>query len=135
MACDTAEPVEATLSAGGVSSTAARCGSSRVVNTGLAKKRVMGARASMVVGGKQLTRLSLLAQTSSRVNLAWSSGNGRASPSLLPPTMPQQLNTLASPEQVECTPSRRDGIPAELEEELRVYGCQLIQQAGILLDL
>jgi hypothetical protein len=49
--------------------------------------------------------------------------------------MPQLLNTLASPEQIESTPSRRDGIPEELEDELRVYGCQLIQQAGILLDL
>jgi hypothetical protein len=49
--------------------------------------------------------------------------------------MPQLLNTLASPEQIALTPSRQDGIPEDLEDELRVYGCQLIQQAGILLDL
>lgn len=49
--------------------------------------------------------------------------------------MPQLLNTLASEAQVRETPSRRDGIPAEFEDELRVYGCQLIQQAGILLSL
>ena len=36
-------------------------------------------------------------------------------------------------EQIEQTPSREDGIPAELEEDLRAYGCKLIQQAGILL--
>lgn len=50
-------------------------------------------------------------------------------------SMPQLLNTLASPEQVALTPSRADGVPAALEEELRVYGCQLIQQAGILSKL
>lgn len=45
------------------------------------------------------------------------------------------LNTLASREQVSETPSRQDGLPASLEEELRVYGCQLIQQGGILMSL
>lgn len=49
--------------------------------------------------------------------------------------MPQLLNTLATKEQVQCTPSRKDGIPSDLEDEIRVYGCQLIQQAGILLNL
>ncbi|KAL9933122.1 hypothetical protein V8E36_007840 [Tilletia maclaganii] len=44
-------------------------------------------------------------------------------------------NTLASLQQLSETPSRADGIPADLEEELRVYGCQLIQQAGILIHL
>lgn len=27
----------------------------------------------------------------------------------------------------------QDGIPADLEEDLRTYGCKLIRQAGILL--
>ncbi len=45
------------------------------------------------------------------------------------------LNTLASPEQHVDTPSRADGIPADFEDELRCYGCQLIQQAGILMKL
>lgn len=49
--------------------------------------------------------------------------------------MPQLLNTLATAEQYRDTPSSQDGISADLEEELRVYGCQLIQQAGILLEL
>ncbi|CAD6908701.1 unnamed protein product [Tilletia controversa] len=44
-------------------------------------------------------------------------------------------NTLAGLHQLSETPSRADGIPNDLEEELRVYGCQLIQQAGILLHL
>lgn len=45
------------------------------------------------------------------------------------------LNPLASDEQIQQTPSRRDGIPEDIEEELCVYACQQIQQAGILLDL
>lgn len=49
--------------------------------------------------------------------------------------MPQLLNTLATKEQVSCTPSRQDGIPSDLEDEIRVYGCQLIQEAGMLLNL
>ncbi|KZV93346.1 cyclin-like protein [Exidia glandulosa HHB12029] len=43
------------------------------------------------------------------------------------------LNPLASLAQVERTPSMEDGMPWELEEDLRAYGCKLIQQAGILL--
>ncbi|PWN49698.1 cyclin-like protein [Violaceomyces palustris] len=49
--------------------------------------------------------------------------------------MPTLLNTLATEDQLANSPSRRDGIPPHLEDELRVYGCQLIQQAGVLLDL
>jgi hypothetical protein len=41
---------------------------------------------------------------------------------------------LASLSQIERTPSREDGIPEDLEEDLRANGCKLIQQAGILLD-
>ncbi|KAJ7470293.1 cyclin-like protein [Mycena latifolia] len=40
---------------------------------------------------------------------------------------------LASLAQIECTPSREDGIPADLEDDLRAYGCKLVHQAGILL--
>lgn len=40
---------------------------------------------------------------------------------------------LASLEQIEKSPSREDGIPAELEEDLRAFGCKLVHQAGILL--
>ena len=40
---------------------------------------------------------------------------------------------LASLAQIEATPSREDGIPGDLEEDLRAYGCKLIHQAGILL--
>lgn len=45
------------------------------------------------------------------------------------------LNSLASEEQVRCTPSSLDGIEAALEEELCTYASQQIQQAGILLSL
>jgi len=47
--------------------------------------------------------------------------------------MAATLYPLASLTQIEKTPSRADGIPAELEEDLRAYGCKLIHQAGILL--
>lgn len=40
---------------------------------------------------------------------------------------------LASQEQIQKTPSVEDGIPKELEEDLRAFGCQLISQAGLLL--
>ncbi|CAE6409125.1 unnamed protein product [Rhizoctonia solani] len=40
---------------------------------------------------------------------------------------------LASLSQISQTPSRTDGIPTEIEEGLRAYGCKLIQQAGLLL--
>ncbi|KAH7096104.1 cyclin-like protein [Auriculariales sp. MPI-PUGE-AT-0066] len=49
--------------------------------------------------------------------------------------MARVLNPLASREQIKCTPSSEDGIPWELEEDMRAYGCKLIQQAGILLKL
>ena len=54
----------------------------------------------------------------------------------LTPPMSQYrvLNPLASPAQIERTPSMEDGLPWELEEDLRAYGCKLIQQAGILLN-
>ncbi|KIY43645.1 cyclin-like protein [Fistulina hepatica ATCC 64428] len=43
------------------------------------------------------------------------------------------LYPLASLSQISATPSREDGIPADLEEDLRAYGCKLVHQAGILL--
>ena len=49
------------------------------------------------------------------------------------PTMSSHLYPLATLAQIEKTPSREDGIPAGLEDELRTYGCKLIQQAGMLL--
>ena len=47
--------------------------------------------------------------------------------------MSNYLYPLASLSQVERSPSQEDTIPAELEEDLRAYGCKLIHQAGILL--
>lgn len=47
--------------------------------------------------------------------------------------MSTALYPLASLSQIERTPSHEDGIPADLEEDLRAYGCKLIQQAGVLL--
>lgn len=43
------------------------------------------------------------------------------------------LYPLASLAQIENSPSRDDGIPPHLEEDLRAYGCKLMHQAGILL--
>ncbi|WVF72763.1 hypothetical protein IAT40_007581 [Kwoniella sp. CBS 6097] len=42
---------------------------------------------------------------------------------------------LATLEQIASTPSFNDGIPSEVEADLRVAGCMLIQEAGIMLDL
>ena len=47
--------------------------------------------------------------------------------------MSTSLYPLASHSQIEKTPSREDGIPDYLEEDLRAYGCRLIHEAGILL--
>ncbi len=47
--------------------------------------------------------------------------------------MSTSLYPLASLAQIEKTPSREDGIPEELELDLRAYGCKLIHEAGILL--
>lgn len=45
------------------------------------------------------------------------------------------LNSLATEEQALETPSQSDGVPEHIEDSLRLYGCQSIQQAGILLRL
>ncbi|KAJ7043209.1 cyclin-like protein [Mycena alexandri] len=47
--------------------------------------------------------------------------------------MSAALYPLATLAQIERTPSREDGIPQDLEDDLRAYGCKLIHQAGILL--
>lgn len=38
-------------------------------------------------------------------------------------------------EQLENTPSRKDGIDEATETTLRIYGCDLIQESGILLKV
>ncbi|ORY35616.1 cyclin-dependent protein kinase regulator [Naematelia encephala] len=48
------------------------------------------------------------------------------------PAPPHPLATLA---QITSTPSSRDGIPPEVEDDLRVAGCMMIQEAGIMLKL
>lgn len=45
------------------------------------------------------------------------------------------LNRLASDEQVQSTPSRRDGVSAETEDATCMTTCQHIQQAGVILQL
>ncbi|KAJ7273224.1 cyclin-like protein [Mycena rebaudengoi] len=47
--------------------------------------------------------------------------------------MSTALYPLATLAQIERTPSREDGVPEDLEEDLRAYGCKLVHQAGILL--
>ncbi|KAI9104818.1 cyclin-like protein [Phlyctochytrium arcticum] len=44
-------------------------------------------------------------------------------------------NPILTLPQLENSPSRQDGLSAEHERELRVFGCELIQSAGILLRL
>ncbi|KAH0537900.1 cyclin-L1 [Cotesia glomerata] len=44
-------------------------------------------------------------------------------------------NCLLPEEKLITTPSRLDGLDAETEIDLRIYGCELIQTAGILLKL
>ncbi|KAI8093431.1 cyclin-L1 [Halteromyces radiatus] len=44
-------------------------------------------------------------------------------------------NPLASLDQLTCTPSQHDNIPEQLEDDLRNFGAELIQSAGILLKL
>lgn len=44
-------------------------------------------------------------------------------------------NSLIPPSKLEDTPSRLDGLDAEVEKDLRILGCELIQTAGILLKL
>jgi len=38
-------------------------------------------------------------------------------------------------ELIDDTPSRKEGMSKDVETRLRVYGCQLIQEAGILMKL
>ncbi|KAF9262116.1 cyclin-L1 [Marasmius fiardii PR-910] len=47
--------------------------------------------------------------------------------------MSLNLYPLATLSQIESTPSKEDGIPFELEEDLRAYGAKLIHEAGVLL--
>jgi len=47
--------------------------------------------------------------------------------------MSAALVPLASLSQIERTPSGDDGLPADLEDDLKAFGCKLIHQAGILL--
>ncbi|KAJ2310919.1 hypothetical protein H4R23_002436, partial [Coemansia sp. Cherry 401B] len=44
-------------------------------------------------------------------------------------------NPLATPDQIAASPSQRQGMPSEVEADLRAYGCHLIQAAGTVLRL
>ena len=44
-------------------------------------------------------------------------------------------NVLIPEEKLSDTPSMQDGLDKEIETDLRVLGCELIQTAGILLKL
>jgi len=49
--------------------------------------------------------------------------------------MYDNIAELVTEEQLHDTPSRKDDISEETELELRIYGCDLIQEAGILLKM
>lgn len=44
-------------------------------------------------------------------------------------------NCLLPDEKLALTPSQNDGLDRDTETDLRIYGCELIQTAGILLKL
>lgn len=44
-------------------------------------------------------------------------------------------NVLISDEKLSVTPSMLDGLDKEIEQDLRILGCEMIQTAGILLKL
>ena len=44
-------------------------------------------------------------------------------------------NFYVSKEDLADSPSRKDGISVDTERDQRIYGCELIQEAGILLRL
>ncbi len=44
-------------------------------------------------------------------------------------------NFYLTAEQLEDSPSRQDGVTADDETRARVYGCEIIQEAGMLLRL
>jgi hypothetical protein len=47
-----------------------------------------------------------------------------------------EIDTFYPPaERLQDSPSRRDGVDESAEASLRAYGCQLVQEAGILLRL
>ena len=45
------------------------------------------------------------------------------------------LEYLPDADDVKNTPSRLDGVPEDLETDLRIWGCFFIQDTGILLEL
>jgi len=47
----------------------------------------------------------------------------------------QQPQPLASTSQLIATPSMKNGVPKQVEDDLRVAGCMMIQEAGIMLGL
>lgn len=49
--------------------------------------------------------------------------------------MPPTPHPLATVEQVVSSPSAADGVPAEVERDLRTVGCMMIQEAGVLMEL
>jgi len=50
-------------------------------------------------------------------------------------TIPHPPHPLATLPQIVTSPSKRDGLPRDVEADLRVGGCMLIQEAGIMLEL
>ena len=44
-------------------------------------------------------------------------------------------NVLITPDKLVETPSMQDGLDREIETDLRILGCELIQTAGILLKM
>ena len=43
-------------------------------------------------------------------------------------------NSIIPQEAIESTPSRKEGIPEDLEKNCRLIGCDFIHSTGVLLD-
>jgi len=52
----------------------------------------------------------------------------------MPPTPPTP-HPLATVAQIVRTPSAADGVPSQLEADLRTVGCMMIQEAGVMMEL
>lgn len=85
----------------------------------------------LLINGSSLLPLELTAPASGGA-LA---GLPRQPMQSLPLQAMAMLNPLASPSQWAHTPSRADGIPQDLEDDLRAWGATVIQRLGTHLEL
>ena len=101
------------------------------------RKRLYGRAQSVLDGGKAIVCRRCVSRSrasGARAGQTCEQCDRTGQSCFPPPLMSVDLYPLASLEQIENTPSRLDGIPTGLEEDLRTYGCKLIAEAGVLLN-